>query len=371
MHRRQLLLGLMSAAALTGPLSPLPALAAREAPRDAAFLAGLMRSHILPRFDAFAGAAERYATKLAGFAASPTAAGLEESREAHRAVTDAWNGVQHLRPGPLMSDLRAERISFWPERPGVVQRQISQILQSRDPKVLEPGALVRQSAAVQGLTVLERLLFDDGVTAASFDGDEGKRFRGALAAAVGRNLATLAADARSGWKAMEEPLAAGKQTILGPDATFAANALFTSAITAVQVITDQKLLAPLGAKLEEARPTVAESLRSGRSTRNVVLNLEALRALMLGENGGPGFASLLPDSEDGRTARQALDESFATAIAMASAIPAPINVVVTDPAKRKSVEQAMKAIKLARVEILGTAAPLLDISIGFNELDGD
>ena len=369
--RRRILLGLMSATAMAALLPAPPAFAARDAARDTAFLVGMTRSHALPRFDALAAATADYADRLDRFAASPPPAGLEEGRAAHRKVTDAWAGVQHLRPGPLTLDLRSDRISFWPERPGVVQRQIGQILRDRDAKLLQPGALARQSAAVQGLTVLERLLFDEGVTAEAFAGDDARRFRGALAAAAARNLAAMAADARDGWKALEAPLAAGEPTILGPTPGEAVNTLFTAAITTLQIIVDQKLMAPLGAGPAEAKPLVVEALRSGRALRNIAINLDALRALMLGERNGPGFAALLPENADGATARQAIDESFATAIGAVDAIPGPLNVAVVDPALHKKADRALRAVKAARVEVLGTMAPLLEIALGFNELDGD
>lgn len=370
MHRRALL-GLMSAVAVTALLPPLPAWAARAASADTAFLVGMTRSHALPRFDALAAATAAYADTLDRFTAAPSPAGLEESRAAHRAVTDTWAAAQHLRPGPLTMDLRSDRISFWPERAGVVTRQIGQILRDRDPKLLQPGALGRQSAAVQGLTVLERLLFDEGVTPDGFAGDDAKRFRGALAVAAARNLATMAAESRDGWKALEAPLAAGEPTILGQTPTDAVNTLFAASITAMQIIVDQKLMAPLGATIADAKPAVVEALRSGRALRNIALNLEGLRALMLGERGGPGFVALLPATEDGATAKQAIDESFATAIGAIDAVPGPLNVAVTDPAARKKADSALRSVKAARVEILGTLAPLLDITLGFNELDGD
>lgn len=373
--QRRSMIGLMSAAALSillpGLLPGKIALAAREPAGDAAVLGGLVRTHVLPRFDALAAAAGTYAERLEQFAAAPTAEGLKGCRAAHRAVYDAWAGAQHLRPGPLSMELRADRIAFWPERAGVVQRQILAMLKSRDPKLLEPGGLARQSAAVQGLTALERLLFDEGVTAAGFQGDEAGSFRGALAAAVARNVSAIAREVRDGWKALEAPLAAGEPTALGPDAGAALNALFTGALTALQVVADQKLLAPLGPNAEEAKPAVAEALRSGQSARNVRINLEALRALMLGEGGGPGLTAPLPSGADGAQARRALEDAFTVAVRAAEAIPAPINVAVADPAKRKSVETAQQRVKDVRNLLTGTVAPLLDISIGFNELDGD
>ncbi|PWC37913.1 imelysin family protein [Azospirillum sp. TSO35-2] len=370
--RRRIVLGLMSAAAAVAALLPgAPALAARRTDKDSDFLGGMVRTHALPRFDALVTAATAYADTLDRFAANPTAAGLEEGRAAHLAVTDAWAAVQHLRPGPLTINLRADRLSFWPERPGVVQRQIAQILRDHDPKLLQPGALARQSAAVQGLTVLERLLFDDGVTVDGFTGSDAKHYRAQLAAAAARNIAVIATEARDGWKELEAPLAAGQPTVLGPTPAEAVNTLFASAITAMQVVIDQKLMAPLGPGIDDAKPAVVEALRSGRALRNIALNLGGLRALLMGEHGGPGFIALLPDNDDGATAKQAIDESFAAAISAIDAVPEPLNKAVTDPATRKKTESALRLIKAARVEMLGTLAPLLDITLGFNELDGD
>lgn len=370
--RRRIVLGLMSAAAAMAALLPrTPAFAARQSDKDAAFLGGMVRTHALPRFDALVAAANGYVDTLGRFAAAPSASGLEEARAAHTKVTDAWASVQHLRPGPLTMNLRADRMSFWPERPGVVQRQIGQILRDHDPKLLQPGALARQSAAVQGLTVLERLLFDEGVTADNFTGSDAKQYRGHLAVAAARNIAAIATEARDGWKELEAPLAAGQPTILGPTASEAVNTLYSAAITAMQVVIDQKLMAPLGGSIEDAKPLVVEALRSGRSLRNIALNLEGLRALLMGEHGGPGFVSLLPANDDGATAKQAIDESFAAAIGAVEAIPGPLDKAVTDPASRKKTESALRLVKAARVEMLGTLAPLLDITLGFNELDGD
>ncbi|WP_372394828.1 imelysin family protein [Azospirillum sp. HJ39] len=370
--RRRIVLGLMSAAAAVAALLPrTPAFAARQSDRDSAFLVGMVRSHALPRFDALADAATAYADTLDRFASGPTTAGLDEARAAHVKVTDAWARVQHLRPGPLTLNLRADRMSFWPERPGVVQRQIAQILRDQDQRLLQPGALARQSAAVQGLTVLERLLFDENVTADSFTGSDAKHFRAQLAAAAAHNIAAIATDSRDGWKELEAPLAAGQPTMLGPTASEAVNTLFSSAITAMQVIIDQKLMAPLGTGIEDAKPTVVESLRSGRALRNIALNLEGLRALLMGEHGGPGFVTLLPANDDGATAKQAIDESFAAAISAIEAVPGPLNKAISDPAARKKTDGALRLIKAARVEMLGTLAPLLDITLGFNELDGD
>ena len=76
--------------------------------------------------------------------------------------------------------------------------------------------------------------------------------------------------------------------------------MFTDLLTLFQLVGDLKLASPLGLSLDEPKPKLAESWRSGRSLRNVELNLESARA-MYGKDGTSGFRSLMPaggDSDD-------------------------------------------------------------------------
>ena len=58
----------------------------------------------------------------------------------------------------------------------------------------------------------------------------------------------------------------------------------------IDAVIAQKLKAPLGERVAKAKPKRAESWRSGRSMRNIVLNIESIRALV--ETSG-GFADLV------------------------------------------------------------------------------
>jgi len=367
--RRRLFLALVPAVAAALLLPALPA-QARTAEQDKNLLAGLVRTHVEKRAGALATATADLAARVERFCAAPDGAGLEGARAGYGAAMDAWAGVQHVRPGPLLLEMRSDRIAFWPERRNIVARQVEQLLAARDPKALEPDAFAKQSAAVQGLTAIERLLFGDGVTAASFAGEAGGH-RCAVTLAVARNVAKLGAEVRDGWAALAPQLVAGAATPVGASAKEAVDNLYASLVTALQVVVDQKLLIPLGESPADAKPALAESARAGRSLKNIAINLAAMRAMVLGEDGGPGFAALLPDNADGTAARKAVVKAFDDAAAAVKAVPAPLDKAVADPKQRKAVEAAFRAAKGIQTVLVQKLPPLIGVTLGFNELDGD
>ncbi|WP_035691638.1 imelysin family protein [Azospirillum halopraeferens] len=365
--RRRTVLTLAAGAAATA----LVPVARAAAPSDTAFLDRLLRSHIQPRLDRLAAAATDLAQRLERFCAAPDAAGFEAARAGYHGAMDAWAGAQHLRPGPLLLEMRGDRIAFWPERRGIVARQLAAVLAARDPGVTEPGAVRKQSAAVQGLTALERLLFDDGVGLSAFTDGEAGRYRCALAAAVGANVAALAGEVRDDWTALTPRLLAGEATSVGATPRAAVENLYASLVTMAQIVADQKLRFPLGDGPGDARPTLAEAMRSGRTLRSIALNLEAMSAMVLGENGGPGYAVLLPDTAEGTAARTAAVNAFAAARAAAAAAPGPFAEAIADPGRRPGVEAVLRATRSVQTVLVQTFPPLIGVALGFNELDGD
>ena len=80
---------------------------------------------------------------------------------------DAWARAQLIKTGPLSLFLRYERFAYWPEARNVTQRMLDALIASNDPKELAPETLVRDSVAAQGLTALERLLYDGDILGCS------------------------------------------------------------------------------------------------------------------------------------------------------------------------------------------------------------
>lgn len=368
MHRRTLLKTAAFAAAAA--LLPFPA-TARDAAGDRAVLEGLLRAHIVPRMTALADAGAALVPALDRLAAQPDDAALKAARDAFFHALDAWAAAQHLRPGPLLLEQRADRLFFWPDKRGVAARQVGQLLATKDQTALAPGAASKLSAAVQGFPALERLLFDDAVkNGGSFSGEDGG-YRAKLAAAVAANIAVLTAEARDGWAALAPTTLAGvEQTAVGKGPGETLNNLFLSLATAMQIVVDQKLLIPLGASAAEAKPALAEAARSGRSLKQIHGNLAGVRAMLLGENGAPGLLALAPDAGR-KAAADKTAKAFDAAAAAVAAIPETLDRAIADPRGRTKAEAALKAAKAAQSVVARDLPPLFNIAIGFNELDGD
>ena len=89
-----------------------------------------------------------------------SAAAKEDLSSRFRNVVKAYAGIDFLRFGPMLEGGRRERLSFWPDPRGFVGRQLRLILLNKDEAVVQPGAIAKQSVAVQGLSALEGLMTD-------------------------------------------------------------------------------------------------------------------------------------------------------------------------------------------------------------------
>src|SRR5690606_14607136 len=72
-------------------------------------------------------------------------------QQAFAGAAQAWAGVEFLRFGPLVQGNRYEKLAFWPDTRGVMQRQVRALLAAADPAAIAPGALASRSVAMQGL----------------------------------------------------------------------------------------------------------------------------------------------------------------------------------------------------------------------------
>lgn len=126
------------------------------------------------------------------------------SPEAEKALQDrfdkavvAYAGVDFLRFGPMLEGGRREQISFWPDPRGFVARQMRLLLLNKDEAIAQPGAIRKQSAAVQGLPALEALMHDKTVPLGPGDA---AHYRCIVARAIAANVASLATEVAEGWE---------------------------------------------------------------------------------------------------------------------------------------------------------------------------
>ncbi|MFN3988561.1 MAG: imelysin family protein, partial [Rhodocyclaceae bacterium] len=278
--------------------APLPAPAQSQSPPSAAVEATpddyrrlnleLVDRHLLPRYAALAETTATLDARATDYCAQPDASRRDALVSAWHAGTDAWQGIQHVRFGPVELFMRSMRISFWPDPRNTAGRQLDTLLASRDAAALAPEAFARATIAVQGLPALERLLADpDALTGQ--DADE-SAWRCAVLRAITHNLASMAADTLQAWRDGDEAYRQVIARAAEPGGHYhldreATQDLFKSLNTALELVAEHKLARPLGASRQAARPQLTEAWRSQRSLAHVRNNLAAAEAMYLGEAG--------------------------------------------------------------------------------------
>lgn len=323
-------------------LTVLMALAAAPFATSArADVAEVVSTHILPGYDAFAGASAALAAKAGETCAADALA------PAYHAAYDAWMGVQHLHLGPVEEDGRGLAIAFWPDPKGSGRRAQAALL-TGDPALLTPERFARQSVAARGLTGLERLIWPE--TPPPVDPCP-------LIRATATDLARLAAETAAGWHGgfADTLLTAGtpgNTRFLSRDE--ARRALFTALVTGLEQLRDARLGRPMGT-FDRPTPERAEARASGRSLRNVALALRAERKLAM---------ALVAPAPETRAA-------FDRAIALAEGLDDPVFDGTTTPTGRLRVEVLQQAVDRVRQTALAEIGPALGVGLGFNAQDGD
>ena len=324
---------------------------------------------VIPAYRQMAGAMDRLQHASVRFCEAE--ASWRDVTRAFDAAMDAWQAAQPIAFGPVTWEARNARIQFWPDKRGTGGRQVERALEARDPALTEPNGLVGKSVALQSLATYERLLYGMGEGFAVDTADARSRYACALAAAIARFQATLAAEVLADWSEPDGFRAAVTTAAQGnrhyqSDDEVAADFLKSLSGT-LDLATKLKLDRPLGDSLERARPRRAESWRSGRSLANLIANLETAQALY----GLPGgFGDLLA-----ATGAEALDsgirKSFLEALAAARAITGPLRETVTDPTRREGIANLRERLRSLHLLIAGPMAQEIGLIVGFNALDGD
>ena len=327
---------------------------------------------IVPGYQRFAAATEALEATVSAFCGAPTPERLEAARGAFEQAMLAWQHVQPIVFGPIVAGARASTIQLFPDQRGAISRQLSKALAAKEPGLVAPGGLEGKSVALTGFPALEQILYDDDRLPAAGASGADAVYACALAAAIARNLAGLAAGVLDDWQRPGGFRDSMLTAAAGNDAYFAAEDasgdLLKSLHTALQGVIALKLEAPLGASLEEAKPRRAESWRSGLSLANIRANLETADALYAAPGG---FSAALKTLTEGDELDQAIRQGFGRAFAQLDAIGSPLDAAVEDPAARAQVEALLAEVKGLRQLVSEQLAPALDLLVGFNAMDGD
>jgi hypothetical protein len=360
MQRRRLILALATLPAAALAQQPD---AGREAARQAA-VRGTVAAHILPAHAAFAAAARNFAQATQALQEMPDAARAEAARRAWIDAALAWQRIRHLRFGPMEAFDHGFRLSIFPDLRNVTGRELAELLRLADPATLTDAAFRRGRVAAQGFPAAERLLF--GEEAARLLLPE-QGFRRLLLAAIGRNIASIAAEMQGEWVQGDPPYARTLEGAPGGiyrDAGEGLLVLFKSLHGGLEFLGDRQLARTLGASVQAARPRSAEAWRSGRSLALAQASLAALAELQ-----ATAVEPLLR-AADPALAHEARD-GMAEALRRAGAVTPSLEAAVTTPQGRAAVEELLRAIGTQRRRLTERVAPAIGLPVGFNAMDGD
>ncbi len=299
-------------------------------------------THILPGYASLA-AQTRVLAETASADCTPDAV-----RPAFHQAFDAWISISHIQFGPIEDLGLTISMSFWPDPKDRVGRALGRLTSVQDPVATDPEAFLDVSAAAQGFTALERLLYEPQPDAA---------YACSLTRAISQTIAAHANRLNAAWPAFADVmLTAGE----AGNARFQSEEevtrlLYTALSTGLEFLDDARLGRPLGT-FDRPRPRRAEAHRSERAQRHIVLSLESLRAL-----ADAFYAGDTPNT----------DHWFSEALERAKSLDDPALQGVSDPIRRIRVEAIQGIVEDIRTSINNEIGVPLDIRAGFNALDGD
>ncbi len=357
---RNSLLVLAAAPAAT-PAMPDP----KRAAQAARLALAVADQYVIPTYRALADATGAQEKAWTAFAAKRETGDFAPLRAAYNATADAWAKAQLIKTGPVTLFLRYDRFAYWPEARNATQRALDQLLASKNPKDLTADSLAHDSVAGQGITALERLLYDGDNPAALLKapGRDGQ-WRTQVGTGIAHNLNTIAHEVLADWTApdgVRAAIAANKGwKNLFADAPEAARLLLTDLVAGFKLMHDVKMLPVLGANVDAAKPKSAEAWRSVRPTRDLKLNLQSAEAMekVFAADASPAH-------------KTKFDTLFANAAKALDATPADMGEAAADPKRRPAVERARVSIKAVQTELAATLPGDVGVTLGFNSLDGD
>jgi len=344
-------------------------------PRLEAMVTTSIDQQIVPAYQLFASITTTLSHKVDAWCENPNAASLAAARTAFADAVHGWARIAHFRFGPARENSRLQRISFLPDPRGIARRQVARAIAMQDTSLLAPGAIAKQSAALQGLPALEQLLY----TWRDNEAEAMTAYRCGLAKAISSYVASEAEALERGWTAADgwrdKLLGAGRpgnEVYKSPQE--AAAELVRSLLTGLQLVREEMLLPWLKAKEAGKSWAGMPYELSGSSKDYMVTAIVSLKALHKALHLDAVVADLT--EKDPKKAwlktwtRNAYDllEHDAEVLVLPSA----------GPGKGKPEADQLQALRRARFHLNGLRqiigkeiAPAADLLIGFNELDGD
>lgn len=328
----------------------------------------VIERHIRPAAAALADKAQALAQSLAEHCEAPERVALAAVREHFAGAALAYARLEPLRFGPTRQANRQERLLFYPDPKGLARRQVGRLIASEDPAALEAASLYGKSVAVQGFTALELLLTDPPTDGLGLGADD-TGYRCRYAAAVGANIAAIAAAIDAEWsdpagysKLMLEPGIDNPAYLEPSEVTLEIAKAFLEGLESVR---DVRLLAPLGLREVGKPPTPGLLEPSGLALRYLGAGLEGLRDLY--EQAGLADRAAVSD----KAMAKVVSTEIGTALRSLAGVAVDLGEARTREKPRKALVMMAFPLKNAAAQAADLLASAAGLSLGFNAGDGD
>lgn len=299
---------------------------------------------------------------------TPSAGNKAAFNGAFRNAVTTLAAIDFFRFGPMAYNDTSHRLAFLPDSRGVVRRQVTKAVAKQDPTVTTPASLSIKSAALQGLTALERIAYDAEGNLVLGEGETPK-FTCAFAESITINLSGTALELEANWadpngfsKILLNPTMNGSLVQTHKEA---AELVFNALKTAVELDKDQYLLVMVGKSAKKAKPAKAPFARSG----NAVAYLSASLAGIENSIKTGGYTDGL-DNEQSWVANS-LRFEFRNAQKVLTDLPRPLRETGASPEVRGKLLYLITILGGLRDVMSADLAGYLGLSGGFNALDGD
>lgn len=284
-------------------------------------------------------------------------------------AVEAWMPLQSMRFDAFEKNSRDLRIYFWPNSRG--EKQAGKFLPAKDPSKLVPSYFPNLSVALQGLPIVEWLLYHKDSSLSSKDASL-SAYSCDFLMAVSLNIVTVT-DELIGEFGQD---GAAREALLTPSET---NDLYSAlpevtlqfykVIHAmVEVVHGQKLSRPIGTEFKNLRPKRLEMWRAGVTKANMLGNIKSIF------NAYKIFSPMVLLSENGAAVDAEIIGHFEATLVEMDGLPIDFYQQLNGQNSEKTWKQARGLIAaLAQLKnalgLRGTEA--LGIPLGFNALDGD
>jgi uncharacterized protein len=327
----------------------------------------VVSDYIVPAYASLDAATRTLASAVETFCATPNPGNERTLRDDLSSTIRAWADVDFLRFGPMARHGRYERFAFFPDAHGTGARQLRRFLASEDQKLLRPGALAAQSAAVQGLQALESLLHAGSKALLTAEAPE--QFRCALAVAIAENINGIADEALAGWQGddgwavlINRP---GTENPVYRTHAEAMTEIVKAIVTGLEQDREHRLLPALGKTPEQGKASRAPYNVSGQAIPYLLASADALERF----SRASGLLDMLPESQKSY-GDSALFEFANLKRALADA-GSDLEAALADPQKRSKLNYATIVLASLRDVVQRHIAVAAGLTSGFNSLDGD